>query len=105
LETPHTPPTSEGDELDLPRFAPLVTAGQPKTNFGQVTSSELEFGNNMDNGLLNPRLAAGRARQIQDAKAMQQVVADRLTKKGLNVPPYEFLELIGKGSYGRVYKR
>jgi protein-serine/threonine kinase len=59
----------------------------------------------MDNNLLNPRLAGTKARQIQDAKNMQSVVAERLTKKGLNVPPYEFLELIGKGSYGRVYKR
>jgi hypothetical protein len=59
----------------------------------------------MDGNLLNPRLAGTRARQIQDAKNMQTAVAERLTKKGLNVPPYEFLELTGKGSYGRVYKR
>jgi hypothetical protein len=59
----------------------------------------------MDGNLLNPRLAGTKARQIQDAKNMQSAVAERLTKKGLNVPPYEFLELIGKGSYGRVYKR
>ena len=41
----------------------------------------------------------------QDAKKMQTGVEERLTKKGLSVPPYEFLELIGKGAYGRVYKR
>ncbi|KAF2436478.1 kinase-like protein [Tothia fuscella] len=58
----------------------------------------------MEKALLNPRLAGARARQIQDAKAMQQVVAERLSRKGLDVPPYEFQELIGKGSYGRVYK-
>jgi hypothetical protein len=59
----------------------------------------------MEGGLLNPRPAGGKARQVQDAKDMQRAVAERLTKKGLDVPPYEFQELIGKGSYGRVYKR
>lgn len=59
----------------------------------------------MDAGRLNPRLAGTRQRQVQDAKKMQQVVTERLNKKGLSMPPYEFLELIGKGAYGRVYKR
>ena len=59
----------------------------------------------MDLDRLNPRLAGTRLRQAQDAKKMQTVVEERLTKKGLDVPPYEFLELIGKGAYGRVYKR
>ena len=56
----------------------------------------------MDLDRLNPRLAGTRLRQAQDAKKMQTVVEERLTKKGLDVPPYEFLELIGKGAYGRV---
>lgn len=59
----------------------------------------------MDLDRLNPRLAGTRLRQAQDAKKMQTVVEERLNKKGLTVPPYEFLELIGKGAYGRVYKR
>lgn len=54
---------------------------------------------------LNPRIAGTRERQIQDAKNMQRIVEDRLTKKALTPPAYEFLELIGKGAYGRVYKR
>jgi hypothetical protein len=59
----------------------------------------------MDLNRLNPRLAGTRLRQAQDAKKMQKVVEERLTKKGLDVPQYEFLELIGKGAYGRVYRR
>lgn len=35
---------------------------------------------------------------------MQQAVADRAERAGVDPPPYEFLELIGKGTYGRVYK-
>jgi hypothetical protein len=55
--------------------------------------------------LLEPKAAFGsKLRQIQDAKKMQDNVAERTIKKGINVPNYEFLELIGKGSYGRVYK-
>lgn len=59
----------------------------------------------MDAIRLNPRIAGTRERQIQDAKNMQKIVDDRLTKKALTPPAYEFLELIGKGAYGRVYKR
>lgn len=59
----------------------------------------------MDAVRLNPRIAGTRERQIQDAKNMQKIVEDRLTKKALTPPAYEFLELIGKGAYGRVYKR
>jgi hypothetical protein len=59
----------------------------------------------MDSVRLNPRIAGTRERQIQDAKNMQKIVEDRLTKKALTPPAYEFLELIGKGAYGRVYKR
>ncbi|KIW03970.1 uncharacterized protein PV09_04804 [Verruconis gallopava] len=58
----------------------------------------------MDLDRLNPRLAGTRHRQAQDARKMQTIVEERLNKKGLSVPPYEFLELIGKGAYGRVYK-
>jgi hypothetical protein len=73
----------------------------------RTISSDRILNNNaaMDLNRLNPRLAGTRLRQAEDAKKMQNVVEERLTKKGLSVPPYEFLELIGKGAYGRVYKR
>lgn len=56
---------------------------------------------------LDPFAAVGagtKHKQIQDAKDMYQVVVDRAARTNAAVPDYEFLELIGKGSFGRVYK-
>ncbi|GAB7341578.1 hypothetical protein MBLNU457_7785t3 [Dothideomycetes sp. NU457] len=59
----------------------------------------------MDPSLLGPfSMDGSRQKQIQDAKDMQQVVYERANKIGSAVPPYDFIELIGKGSFGRVYK-
>ncbi|KAF1989707.1 kinase-like protein [Aulographum hederae CBS 113979] len=55
---------------------------------------------------LDPTAAGGghKYRQIQDAHNMQRAVAERASREKKDPPPYEFLELIGKGTYGRVYK-
>ncbi|KAF2771961.1 hypothetical protein EJ03DRAFT_325196 [Teratosphaeria nubilosa] len=45
-----------------------------------------------------------RQRQIQDAKDMYQTVVRNAERSNTAVPPYDFIELIGKGSFGRVYK-
>jgi serine/threonine protein kinase len=41
---------------------------------------------------------------IEDAKKMQISVQDECVKAGKEIPPYTLQELIGKGSFGRVYK-
>ncbi|KAJ4271718.1 Serine/threonine-protein kinase PAK 4 [Fusarium torreyae] len=41
---------------------------------------------------------------IEDAKKMQKVVAEQCSKAGKDPPQYRLSELIGKGSFGRVYK-
>ncbi|KAJ0108537.1 hypothetical protein J7T55_002141 [Diaporthe amygdali] len=41
---------------------------------------------------------------LEDAKKMQVVVEDECHKAEQEVPPYRLKELIGKGSFGRVYK-
>lgn len=60
----------------------------------------------MRSSLLNPSAAAGpRVKQAEEARIMQQYVLDLAKKQGRDPPQYEFLELIGKGSFGRVFKR
>ncbi|KAL8743920.1 MAG: hypothetical protein Q9190_003785 [Brigantiaea leucoxantha] len=43
-------------------------------------------------------------RTSQIAKEQQQALEARLKKNNLEMPPFQFLELIGKGAYGRVFK-
>lgn len=40
----------------------------------------------------------------EDAKKMQASVEEECTRAGKDIPPYQLQELIGKGSFGRVYK-
>lgn len=61
---------------------------------------------------LDPRTArsrpyelSGKERAITAAKEMQAIVDREVKKPGVTDPKYEFLELIGKGAFGRVYKR
>ncbi|KAH7170772.1 kinase-like domain-containing protein [Dactylonectria macrodidyma] len=51
-----------------------------------------------------PDLSVTKQKAIEDAKKMQKVVAEQCAKAGKDVPQYRLSELIGKGSFGRVYK-
>jgi hypothetical protein len=74
----------------------------------KVRRAQTEGAATMSTNFLNPRVGIGKegtkGRQIQDAKRMQDSILEKTRKKGIDPPDYEFQELIGKGTYGRVYK-
>lgn len=45
-----------------------------------------------------------RLRAVQDAIEMQDLTVRQAWNAGVDAPPYKLTELIGKGSFGRVYK-
>lgn len=45
-----------------------------------------------------------KAKALKDAQQMQLSVNDSAKKAGKDPPKYVLTELIGKGSFGRVYK-
>ncbi|GIZ44363.1 hypothetical protein CKM354_000756300 [Cercospora kikuchii] len=45
-----------------------------------------------------------RDRRVKEAKSMTQTLLRHAERQGTTPPPYEFLELIGKGAFGRVFK-
>ncbi|KAK7426190.1 Serine/threonine-protein kinase PAK 4 [Neonectria magnoliae] len=49
-------------------------------------------------------VTVSKQKAIEDAKKMQKVVAEQCSKAGKDTPQYRLSELIGKGSFGRVYK-
>ncbi|KAF2634925.1 kinase-like protein [Massarina eburnea CBS 473.64] len=53
---------------------------------------------------LQPVVTGTKARAVQQAQDMQNLVAERVKRSGEEAPPYDFYELIGKGTYGRVFK-
>ncbi|KAF2459813.1 kinase-like domain-containing protein, partial [Lineolata rhizophorae] len=57
------------------------------------------------NAFLNPSSASTgtKAQQREEARKTQEHVRQMCVRGGERVPPYELVELIGKGSYGRVF--
>lgn len=45
-----------------------------------------------------------KARRVKDAQEVYQNIVRNAQKSNTQIPPYDFLELIGKGAFGRVYK-
>lgn len=54
--------------------------------------------------LRGPDYSATKKKALEDARSMQASVVRQCRETRREPPPYMFLELIGKGSFGRVYK-
>lgn len=86
-------PTSNSVE-STPRSTEQPT-GQPLQESAQVMAS------------LNPssayRLTGQRSITQEQAKQQQQIIEQKLSRANQPSPPYDFVDLIGKGTFGRVY--
>ena len=52
----------------------------------------------------DPDFSVTKQKALEDARLMQDSVNEQCSSSGQDPPPYALTELIGKGSFGRVYK-
>jgi hypothetical protein len=94
------PQRREGKNLFVRPFV-LIRLRTPQATLTEKPGER--FPPSMDTSRLVPG-APDRKKQVQDAKDMYQIIARNAERTGSEPPPYKFLELIGKGTFGRVYK-
>ncbi|ERF74512.1 hypothetical protein EPUS_03950 [Endocarpon pusillum Z07020] len=99
-----------------------ISSGLPKTGTEESALSEIAKGqrpeqrspmpnrsdSSEDMDFLHPESAAAmtehRREAVRMAKSQEAAVVEKCKRSGAAAPPYTFDELIGKGSFGRVYK-
>ena len=70
----------------------------------------IEMASRLSTNLLEPRRALNEQALQQknavkrEAKQQAEAIHEKLRRLGHEIPKFEFLELIGKGAYGRVFK-
>ena len=78
---------------------PTPVQGQPTTKSQQVPIPNM--------ATLDPssayRLTGQRSVTQEQAKEQQKIIEQKLSRANQPSPPYDFVDLIGKGSFGRVY--
>lgn len=89
-----------------PHSLPVLVCGKRSAAEVHPAQSGVRKDSVMDGNLLHPGAAAGTKRkQKQKAREVQAVIQDTANRNGLEPPNYELEELIGKGSFGMVFKR
>ncbi|KAL8718211.1 MAG: hypothetical protein Q9225_004619 [Loekoesia sp. 1 TL-2023] len=100
-------PLNTSDSALLNQESPLSRLQADIASFRPSSSQKL---GKMDPNFLAPGAAPSmvitkqKERTMQIAKEQQAALSARLKKNNLEMPPFEFLELIGKGAFGRVFK-
>jgi hypothetical protein len=91
-------------EIEEPALSEIAKGKRPEPR--QLTSSPPIASEDMD--FLNPESAMAmtghRREAIRMAKSQEAAVVEKCRRSGAPAPGYTFDELIGKGSFGRVYK-
>jgi protein-serine/threonine kinase len=116
---PKDPPSFEFTPPTI-RLAPSFGSVGTDTSLEDIAESPFEYDRlieplkldkldfwlcSMEPARLQPPATGGtKFRAIQQAKDMEELVAERAKRSGDEPPPYDFFELIGKGAYGRVFK-
>jgi len=107
LELPASPGLStvfSKVDIEEPVLSEVARGKRPERR--NSTSSRRRSSEEMD--LLNPESAVAmtqhRREAVRMAKSQESVVVEKCKRSGVAAPQYTFDELIGKGSYGRVYK-
>ncbi|KAK5113108.1 hypothetical protein LTR62_003687 [Meristemomyces frigidus] len=104
-DTPTSPPSTVLEDISEDTTTPYPPQSALAQGLLEKHGFRL-FSGKMDHSKLTPSAfgAPNRSKQIQDARDMYQMVVRNAERAGTEVPPYDFVELIGKGGYGRVYK-
>jgi hypothetical protein len=91
-------------EIEEPALSEVAKGKRPERS--NSPSSRRRSSEEMD--LLNPESAVAmthhRREAVRMAKSQEAAVVEKCKRSGVAAPQYTFDELIGKGSYGRVYK-
>ncbi|PVI08213.1 hypothetical protein DM02DRAFT_156040 [Periconia macrospinosa] len=90
----------------LSQRIPPFTEQPPATNLCRSFNNTAQKLGKMDPSRLSlqPPATGTKLRARQQAQEMQNLVIERARRSGEDPPPYEFFELIGRGSFGRVFK-
>jgi hypothetical protein len=107
LELPNSPRLSLGvieSEHGGPAFSEVARGKRPELR--EPSPGRRDFSEDMD--FLNPESAMAvtghRREAVRMAKSQEATVVEKCKRSGAAAPGYTFDELIGKGSFGRVYK-
>ena len=105
------PSTHAGSDRDLEQHIlyPIATLGLARDSKSNRNKSRkmnaargsrfLDLPKGAEDKMLKQKIAVA-----QEAQKQQTFIAEKLRRNGHEMPPFTFLELIGKGSYGRVFK-